>query len=107
MAPLIDAIRGALDAEWSIENMAAQVAMGSRTFQRHFVGAMGAPAGEWLLLERIRRAKQLLEETDLSVDEVAFMVGFGAAATLRNHFKAKLGTSPADYRRRFQAVRTE
>ncbi|WP_287317464.1 transcriptional regulator FtrA [Mesorhizobium sp.] len=107
LAPLIDAIRGALDAEWSIENMAGQVAMSSRTFQRHFVGAMGTPAGEWLLLERIRRAKQLLEETDLSIDEVALMVGFGAAATLRNHFKAKLGTSPADYRRRFQAMRPE
>lgn len=106
LSPLIDAIRASLDADWSIEKMAAQAAMSGRTFQRHFVGAMGMPAGEWLLLERIRKAKQLLEESHFSVDEVAIRVGFGAAATLRNHFKAKLGTSPTYYRRRFEAART-
>nr|WP_226797469.1 helix-turn-helix domain-containing protein [Cupriavidus necator] len=59
--------------------------------------------GEWLLTERLGRARTLLEETDLSVDEIAVQVGFGAAATLRNHFRTRLGTSPGYYRRRFSA----
>jgi Transcriptional regulator containing an amidase d omain and an AraC-type DNA-binding HTH domain len=59
--------------------------------------------GEWLLTERLGRARTLLEETGLSVDEIAVQVGFGAATTLRNHFRTRLGTSPGYYRRRFSA----
>ncbi|MGE8367675.1 transcriptional regulator FtrA [Cupriavidus sp.] len=103
LAPLVDAVRATLDEGWSIVRMARQTAMSARTFQRHFVSAMGMPPGEWLLSERLGRARALLEETDLSVDEIAVQVGFGAATTLRNHFRTRLGTSPGYYRRRFSA----
>ncbi|MFM0416942.1 transcriptional regulator FtrA [Paraburkholderia aromaticivorans] len=103
LAPLMDAVRATLAEDWSIVRMAAKTAMSARTFQRHFVSTMGVPAGEWLLAERMGRARELLEETDLSVDDIALQVGFGAAATLRNHFRTRLGTSPGYYRRRFNA----
>lgn len=106
LAPLLDAVRATLGEDWSIERMAAQTATSARTFQRHFVSAMGMPPGEWLLMERMAKARILLEEADLSVDEIAMQVGFGAAATLRNHFRTRLGTSPGDYRRRFNASET-
>ncbi|MGY2489263.1 helix-turn-helix domain-containing protein [Cupriavidus sp. CP313] len=93
------AVRATLDEGWSIVRMAKQTAMSVRTFQRHFVSTMGMPPGEWLLTERLGRARTLLEEADLSVDEIAVQVGFGAAATLRNHFRTRLGTSPGYYRR--------
>ncbi|GLC94950.1 transcriptional regulator FtrA [Cupriavidus sp. TA19] len=101
LAPLVDAVRATLDEDWPIARMARQAAMSARTFQRHFVSMMGMPPGEWLLIERLSRAKGLLEETDASVDDIAVQVGFGAAATLRNHFRTRLGTSPGHYRRHF------
>ncbi|MBV8271908.1 MAG: transcriptional regulator FtrA [Cupriavidus sp.] len=103
LAPLLDTVRATLGEDWPIVRMAKQTAMSARTFQRHFVNMMAMPPGEWLLVERVSRAKVLLEETGLSLDDIAVQVGFGAAATLRNHFRARLGTSPGDYRRRFSA----
>lgn len=104
LAPLADAVRTTLDQDWPIARMARQAAMSARTFQRHFVSMMGMPPGEWLLIERLSRARVLLEETDASVDDIAVQVGFGAAATLRNHFRSRFGTSPGYYRRRFSTA---
>ncbi|WP_409035325.1 helix-turn-helix domain-containing protein [Phenylobacterium sp.] len=42
-----------------------------------------------------------METTDLSVEQVAAETGFGAATTLRHHFRNRLGLSPAAYRQRF------
>lgn len=102
MGLVLEAVRSELAEDWSIEKMAARCAMSPRTFQRHFVSAIGMPAGEWLLGERIARARDLLEETSLSIDEIATLVGFGATATLRSHFRARLATTPFNYRRQFQ-----
>ena len=45
--------------------------------------------------------RELLEGTDLSIDEIARRSGFGAAATLRHHFRRRLNLSPIEYRERF------
>ena len=68
----------------------------------HFVSAMGMPPGEWLLMQRLAAAKTLLEETEAGVEAIAVQVGFGEAATLRSHFRRRLGTSPGGYRKRFR-----
>jgi len=103
LAPLLDAVRASLGQDWPIAKMAAHTATSARSFQRHFVSAMGMPPGEWLLAQRLVAARTMLEETDASVDEVAMQVGFGDAATLRSHFRSRLGTSPMGYRKRFRA----
>ena len=46
-------------------------------------------------------ARELLEETELPVEEIAAAVGLGTATNLRRHFRAVLGTTPSDYRRTF------
>ncbi|SCX22435.1 Carnitine catabolism transcriptional activator [Agrobacterium sp. DSM 25558] len=103
LAPLLESVRGALQEEWTIPRLAAAAAMSPRSFQRHFFKTTGMPAGEWLLKERVACAQRLLEETDLSIDDVSEEVGFGAAATLRAHFRTRFFTSPGVYRQRFRA----
>ena len=61
---------------------------------RRFKAATGLPPGEWLLAERLIRARELLETTRHSIESIAGATGFGSAATLRHHFRARLGTSP-------------
>ncbi len=75
--------------------------MSVRTFLRRFKAAAGMPPGEWLLAERLLRARDLLETTPHSIEDIAAASGFGSAATLRHHFRARLATSPAAYRARF------
>ena len=82
--------------------------MGLRTFQRRFTAITGTPPGEWLVAERLRLAPDLLEHPGrVSLDDIAEASGFGTQARLRHHFRARLGTSPAAYRRRFAASEME
>ncbi|HET7740749.1 MAG TPA: helix-turn-helix domain-containing protein, partial [Mycobacterium sp.] len=55
----------------------------------------------WLVAERIERAKELLETTRLSAEDIAARVGLGSAESLRHQFRRRLGTTPQQYRRRF------
>lgn len=46
-------------------------------------------------------ARELLESTTLSVEEVAHRVGYSSSDLLRKHFSQKLKTSPSSYRKSF------
>jgi transcriptional regulator GlxA family with amidase domain len=92
-----------VDEPLSVDQLAARALMSPRSFARHFRAATGTTPHAWLLAQRLTRAQQLLEQTDLGVDEVADRCGFGAAATLRGHFARRFGTSPQAYRRTFRA----
>ena len=91
-----------LETDLSVDQLAARALMSPRTFARHFRSATGSTPHAWLLAQRLTRAQQLLEVTDLPVDEVARRSGLGAATTLRHHFALRFGTSPQAYRRTFQ-----
>jgi len=81
--------------------MAAECRMSPRTFLRRFAEATGATPSDWLTMERVAAAKELLSQGEASIDDIAASVGFGSAHTLRHHFRQKIGISPAKYRRRF------
>ncbi|MFE3828182.1 GlxA family transcriptional regulator [Streptomyces sp. NPDC059092] len=86
-----------------LRDMAGQESMSVRTFTRRFREEAGVSPGQWLLRQRIERARQLLESTDLSVDQVARDAGFGTAQSMRQHLQAALGVPPTVYRRTFRS----
>ena len=90
-----------LDRDISIDDMASRMHMSGRTFARRFVDEVGISPRRWLTEQRVLSAKNLLETTSASVDEVARQVGFTSATLLRHHFAASVGVSPLVYRRRF------
>src|SRR5262249_13797770 len=61
----------------------------------------GLAPHQWLLAERVERAKELLETTRLTAQAIATRVGLGSAESLRHHFRRRVGTTPGQYRRRF------
>ncbi len=106
-----DRLRAALD--WAarrigdpltLEQLAARSAMSTRTFTRRFRAATGTTFKQWLIDQRLTRARRLLETTDLPVERVATDAGFGTALSMRLHFGASLGTSPLAYRRSFRGA---
>jgi transcriptional regulator GlxA family with amidase domain len=92
-----------LDQAHSVDSLAGRVAMSRRTFTRRFRQTTGTTLLQWLLNQRLARARRLLETTDRAVEWVALEAGFGSAVSLRQHFAASLGTSPTRYRAQFQA----
>jgi AraC family transcriptional activator FtrA len=104
LARLLDAMRGALDQAWPVARMAREAALSPRGLHRRFREATGQSPGDWLVAERVARARELLEAAALPVEDIAAAAGFGSAAALRHHFRARLGTSPAAYRARFSGA---
>ncbi|MEE1940189.1 helix-turn-helix domain-containing protein [Streptomyces sp. TRM 70361] len=86
----------------TLEELAARESTSVRSFTRRFREETGVTAGQWLVQQRIVRARQLLEETDLSVDQVAAEAGFGTAVSLRRHMQQALGVTPTAYRATFR-----
>src|SRR5215207_5055703 len=95
LGPLLDRMRARLDRPQPLASLASEAGMSRRTFLRRFRDATGCPPGEWLLRERLDRARELLEGARAApVEEVALLCGFGSAATLRHHFRRRFGLGP-------------
>lgn len=92
-----------LSEDLSIDQMARKALMSSRTFARRFRDDVGTTPAAWLNRQRILRAQQLLETTDVGFETIAQQTGFGTAAVLRHHFLKVLQTTPTSYRRAFGA----
>jgi transcriptional regulator GlxA family with amidase domain len=108
LAPLLDWARSRLDEQLTLRLLARQADTTTRTLTRRFQAELGLAPLQWLTTERIRRARQLLEDTSLSIEEVAQQSGLGTAANLRLHFTRQTGTTPTGYRSAFtrRTVRT-
>ncbi|MFD3683257.1 helix-turn-helix domain-containing protein [Nocardiopsis sp. NPDC058631] len=91
-----------LERPLTVEDLARRANMSSRNLARHFRSTTGTTPLRWLLEQRIRRAQELLETTNDSVDLIAGAVGMGTAATLRRHFNRTVGVPPDAYRRTFR-----
>jgi len=102
LGPLFDWMRQHLADEQSLQSLADIAGMSLRTFLRRFKAATGTTPGEWLLKERLLRARELLETTSLPIADIAVSCGFGSIATFRHHFRTRLAASPISYRKRFR-----
>ncbi|MEU2238354.1 helix-turn-helix domain-containing protein [Streptomyces sp. NPDC018338] len=97
--------------QWALERLHEPIALGDlagharmslRTFARRFDEEVGMSPGRWLIQQRVTRARQLLETTDLAVDDIAGQVGFATGTSLRQHLHAAIGVTPLAYRRTFR-----
>ncbi len=111
--PELPASSGSLEGTrgWALERlsepldvaaMSRHAGVSPRTFARRFRAETGTTPLQWLLAQRVLEARRLLEATDLPIDDVAWRVGFGTAASLRDHFRRATATTPTAYRRSFQ-----
>lgn len=91
-----------LDQQLDVETLARHAEVSPRTFARRFRQETGTTPLQWLLARRVLEARRLLEETDLGIEDVAWRVGFGNSASLREHFRRATATTPTAYRRSFR-----
>jgi transcriptional regulator GlxA family with amidase domain len=72
-----------------------------RTLTRKFHAETGLSPLQWLLHQRLIRAQELLETTDLPMDQVARLSGLTTTDSLRQHLSRRTGLTPSAYRAAF------
>lgn len=85
----------------TLATIAAEASVSTRTLTRQFRAQTGESPLQCLIRLRVHRAQELLEATDLGIEQVAAACGFGTSVVLRQHFAKTLATSPTAYRRTF------
>jgi transcriptional regulator GlxA family with amidase domain len=73
-------------------------------FTRTFRATFGEPPHRYLQRRRVERAMFLLRETDRSVTDICFEVGFGSTGTFSRTFRAIVGRPPRTYRKETAAL---
>ena len=90
------------EEQLSLSAIAGYVAMSPRNFSRVFRSETGLSPAAYVEQVRMDKARRLLEETTLPLDQVAKQSGLGTAASARRIFLRRLGISLRQYRDRFK-----
>ena len=84
-------------------DLARECGLSVSHFARSFKAAFGVSSHQWLIHQRIDRAKELLSQTKLRLIDVAAQSGFGDQAAFTRTFHRVVGSSPGRWRREHQA----
>jgi AraC family transcriptional regulator, regulatory protein of adaptative response / DNA-3-methyladenine glycosylase II len=97
--------QGALN-EGSLEDLASKLGVGSRHLRRLFQTHVGASPKSLATTQKILFAKKLLNETNLSVTQIAFASGFGSIRRFNAAFSKIYGRTPSAIRSRNNSSKT-
>jgi transcriptional regulator GlxA family with amidase domain len=78
--------------------------LSERTLTRYFIQHIGESVGRYITRVRIGHACRMLVDTSLPVTVIAARSGFANVANFNRQFRAAKQTTPAEYRRRFEAA---
>ena len=84
------------DAEYSVEDLGAEIGLSRVQLYRKVKALTGCSVVDLLRKARLAKAKQLLETTDMNVQEVAFEVGFTTPSYFAKRFKEEYGIKPGE-----------
>lgn len=90
----IDYIQAHLDQSLSLAEIAAAINISPTYFSSLFKRATGNSPHQYVIQQRVERAKELLKTTDLAIASIAFQVGFSSQSHLTQHFKRLTGSTP-------------
>ena len=88
-----------LHEQITVDGLAQHVGLSASHFSRIFRHAVGIPPYEYIILQRLERAKTLLSSTSETVREIAYLSGYGNEAAFTAVFTERVGISPRYYRK--------
>lgn len=83
--------------EFSMEDMADALKMSRSSFYRKIKGVLDLSPNEYLRLERLKQAAQLLKEGKSRVNEICYTVGFNSPSYFSKCFLKQFGVLPKDF----------
>ncbi len=94
----IDYIHTHLDRDLSLTKLASMINISPTYFASLFKQAIGIPPHQYVIQQRVERAKMMLKRTDLAIAEIALQVGFSSQSHLTQHIKRFTGKTPKQIR---------
>jgi AraC family transcriptional regulator len=91
-----------LAGDTSLSELAALCGLSRSYFIRAFKQVTGMPPHRWLLMHRVKHAKDLLRGTQLPIADIAVACGFADQSHLTRVFSKGFGISPAAWRRQWR-----
>jgi AraC family transcriptional regulator len=88
-----------LEDDINLEALAAEARLSVYHFARGFKLSTGVSPHRYVLEQRVKRARQLLVQTDLPLSAIASAVGFFDQGHFSRQFRSLVGTTPSGFRR--------
>jgi AraC family transcriptional regulator len=88
-----------LDGQLGLEELARECGLSRSHFARAFKATVGLSPFQWLLAQRVERAKSLMLNTDLPVGEIGVACGFADQSHFTRVFVKSTGATPGVWRR--------
>ena len=103
---VLDYIEAHLDCNLELEDLAQQIGMSQFYFSRLFKQSLHITPHQYVIQQRVERAKQLLRKGELNLAEVALECGFANQGHLNRHFKRLTGATPKEIARMYKTSKT-
>ncbi|MEA5449533.1 AraC family transcriptional regulator [Leptolyngbya sp. CCNP1308] len=94
----IDYIHTYLEQDLSLTELASVINISPTYFASLFKQAIGTSPHQYVIQQRVERAKMMLKRTDLAIADIALQVGFSSQSHLTQHFKRLTGLTPKQIR---------
>lgn len=85
------------ESDFNVEDMAERFNMSRASFYRKVKGVLDLTPNEYIRVERLKKAAQLLKEDDYKINEICFMVGFNSPSYFAKCFQQQFGVLPKDF----------
>ncbi len=95
---VLEYINEYLSQQIKLADLANLLGMSQFHFSHLFKRSLGIAPHQYLLQQRVERAKQLLKQTDQSIIDIAFLCGFNSHSHLSKQFRQLTGITPKAYR---------
>lgn len=89
------------NADFLVEDLCREMAMSRVYFYKKILALTDKSPSEFIRFIRLKRAANLLEKSQMFVNEIAFQVGFNDPKYFRKYFKEEFGVTPNEYKKRF------
>ena len=85
------------DIDLSVETLSSAVGLTRGHLYKKLISITGKTPSEFIKIIRLKRAKQLLADSQMQVSEIAYSVGFNSPKIFAKHFRSEFGMSPSEY----------
>lgn len=89
------------NADFLVEDLCKEMAMSRVYFYKKILALTGKTPSEFIRFIRLKRAAELLQKSQMFVNEVAYQVGFNDPKYFRKYFKDEFGLTPNEYKKKY------